>query len=65
VHLVIDVNRSPEGRLIGFAAADGGPTALPFSGIMELVACVEELCQADAGPPEVGHPGWTTPGLAQ
>jgi hypothetical protein len=54
--LIIDVVQSPDGRLTGFAVAAGGQAPRPFSGAMELVARVEELCQAAAMSPDTTDP---------
>jgi hypothetical protein len=41
--LIIDLDQYPDGRLAGSAALPGDPTPRPFSGVMELVARIEEL----------------------
>jgi hypothetical protein len=49
--LIIDLDQRPDGRLAGSALLPGDPTPRPFSGVMELVARVEELSKAVAEPP--------------
>jgi hypothetical protein len=49
--LIIDLDQRPDGRLAGSALLPGDPTPRPFSGVMELVARVEELSRAVAEPP--------------
>ena len=43
--ILIDVTPSTDGRLGGLAGLVGEPEVLPFSGLMELVARIEELCR--------------------
>jgi hypothetical protein len=45
--ILIDVTPSTDGRLGGSAGLVGEPHVLQFSGLMELVARIEELCKAD------------------
>jgi hypothetical protein len=49
--LIIDLDQRPDGRLAGSALLPGDPTPRPFSGVMELVARVEELSRAVTEPP--------------
>ena len=54
MQIIVDVHRSGEGRLIGdVRPADGGNAvassgAIEFSGTIELLACIEELCPPHA-----------------
>jgi hypothetical protein len=50
MQIIVDVNRSGEGRLSGDVRPFGGENALPFSGTIELLARIEELC-----PTETAH----------
>ena len=45
MHILIDITRSSDGRLAG-TARPAGPDGegRPFAGVMELVACLEQLC---------------------
>ena len=61
VQILLVVNSSPEGRLSGTAtvvAADGATPdpelARPFSGSLELLACLEDLTQPNARPAAAG-----------
>jgi hypothetical protein len=44
MEILIDVNQSPQGRLTGTARLPAAKEALAFSGTIELLASVEELC---------------------
>ena len=45
MQILIDVARSSDGRLAGTARpADSAGEGRRFSGVMELVACLEQLC---------------------
>jgi hypothetical protein len=45
MQILIDVVRSSDGRLAGTARpADSAGQGRGFSGVMELVACLEQLC---------------------
>jgi hypothetical protein len=44
MEILLDVTQSPDGRLAGTARLLASRHALVFSGVMELVASVEELC---------------------
>jgi hypothetical protein len=47
MQIVIDVIRSSDGRLAGTAwPAGSGGEGRRFAGVMELVACLEQLCAA-------------------
>ena len=50
MEILLDVTQSPSGRLSGTARLVASRHALVFSGVMELVAAVAELCAA-ASPP--------------
>jgi hypothetical protein len=45
MEIVIDVDQSPQGRLTGIARLLTAKEGLAFSGTMELLASVEELCR--------------------
>lgn len=49
--LIIDLDQDPDGRLAGSVAPPGDPVPRPFSGVMELVARLEELSRAVTEPP--------------
>jgi hypothetical protein len=49
--LIIDLDQCPDGRLAGSVAPPGDPVPRPFSGVMELVARLEELSRAVTEPP--------------
>jgi hypothetical protein len=40
--LLLDINRTPDGRLEGQIRADGTGTWKPFSGVLELLKALEE-----------------------
>jgi hypothetical protein len=42
IRLLLDINRTPNGRLEGQIRADGTGTWKPFSGLLELLKVVEE-----------------------
>ena len=45
MHILIDITRSGDGRLAGTARPAGSAgEGRPFAGLMELVACLEQLC---------------------
>jgi hypothetical protein len=44
MEILLDVTQSPDGRLTGTARLPASRHALVFSGVMELVASVEDLC---------------------
>jgi hypothetical protein len=47
MHIIIDVVRSGDGRLAGTARPAGSASeGRRFTGVMELVACLEQLCAA-------------------
>ncbi len=45
MHILIDITRSSDGRLAGTASPAGSAAeGRRFAGVMELVACLEQLC---------------------
>jgi hypothetical protein len=45
MHILIDITRSSDGRLAGTASPAGSAAeGHRFAGVMELVACLEQLC---------------------
>jgi len=47
MQIIIDIARSSDGRLAGTARpADSASEGRRFAGVMELVACLEQLCAA-------------------
>ena len=42
IRLLLDINRTPEGRLEGQVRADGNGTWTLFSGVLELLKVLEE-----------------------
>jgi hypothetical protein len=42
IRLLLDINRTPDGRLEGQMCADGTGTWEPFSGVLELLKVLEE-----------------------
>jgi hypothetical protein len=60
IRLLLDINRTPEGRLEGQIRADGTGTWKPFSGVLELLKVLEEnihipaLSVTPAMPPRKG-----------
>jgi hypothetical protein len=42
IRLLLDINRTPDGRLEGQMRANGGGTWKPFSGVLELLKVLEE-----------------------
>jgi hypothetical protein len=54
MQIVIDITRSSDGRLAGTARpADSSGEGRRFVGVLELVACLEQLCATGShhGPP--------------
>jgi hypothetical protein len=52
MQIVIDITRSSDGRLAGTARPAGSPgEGRRFAGVMELVACLEQLCAPAAARP--------------
>jgi hypothetical protein len=56
MEIVLQVTQSPAGRLSGTVRAAGHAGEMAFSGVMELVACVEELCAREATVPLPSQP---------
>jgi len=46
IRLLLDINRTPEGRLEGQIRADGTGTWKLFSGVLELLKVLEETYEA-------------------
>jgi hypothetical protein len=42
IRLLLDINRTPEGRLEGQICVGGNGTWKPFSGVLELLKVLEE-----------------------
>jgi hypothetical protein len=42
IRLLLDINRTPDGRLEGRISADGTDAWKPFSGVLELLKTLEE-----------------------
>jgi hypothetical protein len=42
IRLLLDINRTPEGRLEGQIRADGTGAWKPFSGVLELLKVLED-----------------------
>jgi hypothetical protein len=42
IRVLLDINRTPDGRLEGQIRADGTGTWRPFSGVLELLKTLEE-----------------------
>jgi len=55
MEIFIDVTRSSEGRMVGTAHRPSDGSHMPFSGTMELLACIEEMCTT-APPVERARP---------
>ena len=53
MRLVLDIDQSPEGRIEGSVGPVGAQAPTPFSGVLELVATVEELVLVSSGPPSL------------
>jgi hypothetical protein len=51
LRLVLDIDRSADGRVEGFAHPVGAPAAMPFSGLLELLGTLEELLLPKEGGP--------------
>ena len=58
MQILIDVVRSGDGRLAGTARpADSAGEGRRFSGVMELIACLEQLCATASHPSEPSTEG--------
>jgi hypothetical protein len=65
MEIIIDVAKSRDGRLTGTAGLVESQNDLPFTGTMELLACVEELCRRGSAADSVGSgPGRSGDGHA-
>jgi hypothetical protein len=51
IRLLLDINRTPDGRLEGQIRADGTSTWKPFPGVLELLKVLGETCMLLAFPP--------------
>jgi len=49
LRLVLDIDRSADGRVEGFVHPGGAQAAMPFSGLLELLGALEELLLPDEG----------------
>ena len=47
MEIVINVEKTPTGRLAGTVRMTGSQSATDFDGTMELLAAVERICTAD------------------
>ena len=57
MQILIDIARSSDGRLAGTARlADSVGEGRRFAGVMELVACLEQLCATASHPGEPSEP---------
>jgi hypothetical protein len=56
MEIVLEVTQSPAGRLSGTVRAAGHAGERAFSGVMELLACIEELCAGEAAVPLPSQP---------
>jgi hypothetical protein len=59
MQIVINVTEDADGRLSGTAGPAGGGVELPFSGRMELLDCLEQLCTTTVGAGDPGADGAT------
>jgi len=50
VQILVDIAQAPDGRLSGAAAIAGSDDAFPFSGKLELLNRIEELCRLHLQP---------------
>ena len=56
MQILIDITRLNDGRLTGTARpADSAREGRRFTGVMELVACLEQLCAAGQPTTEGNH----------
>lgn len=55
MQIIIEVSISPTGRLSGRACPAGQPQWTEFSGAMELVGCIEALCENEAERTSTGN----------
>jgi hypothetical protein len=56
MEMVLEVSQSPTGRLSGVVRLVGGEVERAFSGAMELLASIEDLCSESAPGREAGRP---------
>ena len=50
MRLVLDIDEPADGRMAGFVQPAGAQGAMPFSGLLELLATIEELLLVGEGP---------------
>jgi hypothetical protein len=55
LQLVLDIDRSADGRVEGSVQPVGAQAAMPFSGLLELLGALEELLFPDEGAPRAGQ----------
>ena len=58
MRLVLDIDRSADGRMEGLVHPAGARLAMPFSGVLELLGIVEELFAHEAALGADGPAGW-------
>jgi hypothetical protein len=46
IRLLLEINRTPDGRLEGQISADGTDAWEPFSGVLELLRALEDISAA-------------------
>ena len=51
MRLVLDIDRSADGRVEGSVHPGGAKGSVPFSGLLELLGTLEELLQSNAAVP--------------
>jgi len=51
LRLVLDIDRSADGRVEGSVHPVAAQAAMPFSGLLELLGALEELLSLDEGAP--------------
>jgi len=56
MHILIHVAQGTDGRLTGIASTAHDDDGLPFSGNLELLARIEELCRRHAASPDQPNP---------
>jgi hypothetical protein len=56
MRLVLDIDRSADGRVEGFVHPVGAQAAMPFSGLLELLGALEELLLAVEGAQRADEP---------
>jgi hypothetical protein len=56
MEIVLKVSQSPAGRLSGTLRAADQTVEMTFSGVMELLACIEGVCAREATGPLPSRP---------